>query len=156
MFGTMTGMARPKPLDEDQRLLWKAYRDLYQGVAVCLQEQLMRDAGLSGSEYAVLVALSHARDRVLRPRDLCAELGWDRSRLSHLVRRMEERGLVTREECAEDARGSLVRLTDTGSALRSHPPLLLRRVVEGRARGPRSHVREAARQPRAREGVISG
>ena len=109
-------MARPKPLDEDQRLLWKAYRDLNQGVAGCLQEQLMRDAGLSGSEYAVLVALSHARDGVLRPRDLCAELGWDRSRLSHLVRRMEERGLVTREECIEDARGSLVRLTDAGSA----------------------------------------
>jgi DNA-binding MarR family transcriptional regulator len=53
---------------------------------------------------------------VLRARDLCAELGWDRSRLSHLARRMEARGLVTREECEEDARGSMVRLTDAGRA----------------------------------------
>jgi DNA-binding MarR family transcriptional regulator len=81
-----------------------------------MSEQLLRDAGLSGSEYAVLVELSHSPEGVLRARELCAELGWDRSRLSHLVRRMEQRGLVRREECSEDARGSMVRLTDAGLA----------------------------------------
>ena len=109
-------MARPRRLDEDQRLVWKAYRDVYQGLSSALQDQLARDAGLSGSEYAVLVTLSYAPDGVLRARDLVAELAWDRSRLSHLVARMERRGLVTREECAEDARGSMVRLTDAGRA----------------------------------------
>jgi DNA-binding MarR family transcriptional regulator len=109
-------VARPKRLTEDQRLLWKAYRDLYQGLSGALQEQLRRDTALSGSEYAVLVALSHVPDGVLRARELGAELGWDRSRLSHLVRRMEKRRLVTREECSEDARGSMVRLTDAGTA----------------------------------------
>lgn len=109
-------MARPQRLDEDQRLLWKAYRDVFHGLSGALQEQLLRDAGLSGSEYAVLVALSHTPDGALRPRELCSELGWDRSRLSHLVRRMEKRGLVAREECAEDARGSMVRLTAAGRA----------------------------------------
>lgn len=81
-----------------------------------MSEQLLRDAGLSGSEYAVLVELSHSPEGVLRARELCGELGWDRSRLSHLVRRMEQRGLVAREECSEDARGSMVRLTDAGLA----------------------------------------
>lgn len=109
-------MARPRRLDEDQRLLWKAYRDLYQGLSEALQDQLLRDAGLSGSEYPVLVALSYAPGGVERARELCSELAWDRSRLSHLVARMEKRGLVTREECAEDARGSMVRLTDAGRA----------------------------------------
>ena len=109
-------MARPQRLTEDQRLLWKAYRDLYRGLSDALQAQLLRDAGLSGSEYAVLVELSHAPDHVLRARELCAALGWDRSRLSHLVKRMEKRGLVVREECADDARGSMVRLTDAGRA----------------------------------------
>ena len=79
-----------------------------------LQEQLLRDAGLSGSEYVVLVALSHAPGGVLRARELGTELDWDRSRLSHLVRRMEKRGLVSREECTDDARGSMVRLTRAG------------------------------------------
>jgi DNA-binding MarR family transcriptional regulator len=107
-------VARPGKLTEDQRLMWKAYRDLYRGLSDVLEAQLARDAGLSGSEYAVLVELSHAPDRVLRARELCAALSWDRSRLSHLVARMEQRGLVTREGCAEDARGSMVRLTDAG------------------------------------------
>jgi DNA-binding MarR family transcriptional regulator len=107
-------VARPRRLDEHQRRLWKAYRDLYQELSGALQEQLLRDAGLSGSEYAVLVTLSHTPDGVLRARELGSELGWDRSRLSHLVRRMEKRDLVAREECSEDARGSMVRLTDAG------------------------------------------
>ena len=107
-------MARPPRLTEDQRLLWKAYRDLSRELTSRLEAQLVTDAGLSGSEYAVLVPLSHAPDGVLRARELGTELGWDRSRLSHLVTRMEKRGLVVREECSEDARGSMVRLTDAG------------------------------------------
>jgi DNA-binding MarR family transcriptional regulator len=107
---------RPRPLDEEQRLAWKTYRDVVQGLTTALQAQLVRDAGLSGSEYAVLIALSYEPDGVLRARELCAELGWDRSRLSHLVARMEKRGLVSREECVEDARGSMVRLADAGRA----------------------------------------
>jgi len=109
-------VARPPRLDERQRLLWKTYRDLYEALSAVMSEQLLRDAGLSGSEYAVLVELSHSPEGVLRARELCGELGWDRSRLSHLVRRMEQRGLVAREECSEDARGSMVRLTDAGLA----------------------------------------
>jgi DNA-binding MarR family transcriptional regulator len=107
-------VARPRRLDEDQRMLWKAYRDLYQGLSSALEDQLERDAGLSGSEYAVLVELSRAPDGMLRARELCTQLGWDRSRLSHLVRRMEERGLVERKECEDDARGSMVCVTAVG------------------------------------------
>jgi DNA-binding MarR family transcriptional regulator len=109
-------VARPQRLDERQRLMWKAYRDVYQELSTVLEEQLLRDAGLSGSEYAVLVVLSHSPDGVLRARELGSELGWDRSRLSHLVGRMEKRDLVAREECEEDARGSMVRLTGAGRA----------------------------------------
>jgi DNA-binding MarR family transcriptional regulator len=109
-------VARPQRLDERQRLMWKAYRDLYQELSTVLEDQLLRDSGLSGSEYAVLVELSHSPDGVLRARELGSELGWDRSRLSHLVGRMEKRRLVVREECEEDARGSMVRLTDAGRA----------------------------------------
>jgi DNA-binding MarR family transcriptional regulator len=109
-------VARPQRLDERQRLMWKAYRDVYQELSTVLEDQLLRDAGLSGSEYAVLVVLSHSPDGVLRARELGSELGWDRSRLSHLVGRMEKRRLVAREDCEEDARGSMVRLTDAGRA----------------------------------------
>lgn len=109
-------MVRPRRLDEGQRRLWKAYRDLYQDLSGTLEAELLRDAGLSGAEYAVLVPLTHTSDGVLRARELGVELGWDRSRLSHLVKRMETRGLVAREECSEDGRGSMVRLTRAGRA----------------------------------------
>jgi DNA-binding MarR family transcriptional regulator len=95
-------------------MLWKDYRDLFRHLTERLEAQLARDAGLSASEYAVLVELSHVPNQVLRARELCAALSWDRSRLSHLVGRMEKRGLVARAGCADDARGSMVRLTDAG------------------------------------------
>src|SRR5256884_4538805 len=96
--------------------MWKAYRDLYQELSTVMEDQLLRDAGLWGSEYAARVELSPTPDGVLRARELGSELDWDRSRLSHLVGRMEKRRLVAREECEEDARGSMVRLTDAGRA----------------------------------------
>ncbi|MFF1680286.1 MarR family winged helix-turn-helix transcriptional regulator [Streptomyces sp. NPDC058256] len=48
----------------------------------------------------------------MRARDLGAEVGWERSHLSYQSSRMEKRGLVTREACADDARGSMVRLSE--------------------------------------------
>src|SRR5713101_4493314 len=79
-----------------------------------LEQQLVRDSGLSGPDYKVLHPLSEAPVGLLRARELCTEIGWDRSRLSHHLSRMEKRGLVAREECAEDGRGLMVRLTDAG------------------------------------------
>jgi DNA-binding MarR family transcriptional regulator len=64
----------------------------------------------------VLVPLSESPEGRLRARELGREILWDRSRLSHHVTRMEKRGLVVREECAEDGRGAMVRLTDAGRA----------------------------------------
>jgi Transcriptional regulators len=109
-------MAGARWLDERETRLWQAYRNLTRDLQRAFDRQLERDAGLSGADYAVLVPLSEARDGVVRMRDLGHTVGWDRSRLSHQVRRMELRGLVVREECAEDARGLMVRLTTEGRA----------------------------------------
>jgi DNA-binding MarR family transcriptional regulator len=109
-------MAEPRWLDERQARVWQAYRDLQRELYGALEQQLVRDSGLSGADYALLVPLSAAPGGVLRARDLGAGVGWDRSRVSHQVSRMEKRGLVVREECSEDARGSMVRLTDAGRA----------------------------------------
>jgi len=115
-------MAEPRWLDEREAHLWQAYRHLNQQLYAALEEQLLRDAGLSAADYHVLVPLSEAPAGVLRARDLGIDIGWDRSRLSHHVSRMEKRGLVVREECSEDGRGSMVRLTAAG-----------RKAIEGAA-----------------------
>ena len=109
-------MAKPRWLDEREAHLWRSWLRLNQDLLSILEEQIRREGGLSGADYAVLVPLSAAPDGMLRARDLGREILWDRSRLSHQLGRMEKRGLVVREECAEDARGSMVRMTDAGRA----------------------------------------
>ena len=101
-------------LDEREARLWQAYRGVAGELQRAMERQLERDAGLSGADYAVLAPLSEADGGVLRMRELGRAVRWDRSRLSHQVRRMEGRGLVAREECAEDGRGFMVRLTAAG------------------------------------------
>ena len=116
-------MAEPRWLDEREAHLWQAYRDLQRELRNALDRQLIRDAGLSGAEYALLVPLSEAAGGRLRARDLGNMVGWDRSRISHQLSRMEHRGLVTREPCPDDARGSIVRLSPAGgSAIEAAAP----------------------------------
>ena len=109
-----SGVGKPRWLDEGQHRLWQAYRHVNQHLYAWLEQQLVRDSGLSGADYRVLVPLSEEPSGVVRARELGSEIGWDRSRLSHHISRMEKRGLVAREECSEDARGLMVRLTDAG------------------------------------------
>jgi DNA-binding MarR family transcriptional regulator len=71
---------------------------------------------MSAADYAVMVPLSEAPNGQLRTKDLGTALGWDRSRTSHQVTRMVKRGLVVREFCEDDARGSVVGLTPAGRA----------------------------------------
>lgn len=116
-------MAEPRWLDQREAHVWQAYRDLQRELRNALDRQLVHDGGLSGADYALLVPLSEAAGRFLRARDLGAVVGWDRSRVSHQLSRMEQRGLVTRERCADDARGSMVRLTPAGgSAIEAAAP----------------------------------
>jgi DNA-binding MarR family transcriptional regulator len=109
-------MARRRWLDEREAHLWRSWLRLNQELPGVLEQHISRDGGLSGADYAVLVPLSEAPDDRLRARELGREILWDRSRLSHHVSRMEKRGLVVREECAEDARGAMVRMTKAGRA----------------------------------------
>jgi DNA-binding MarR family transcriptional regulator len=106
-------VAQPRWLDDRQQHVWQAYLHLNQHLYAFLEQQLVRD-GLSGPDYKVLHPLSEAPEGLLRARELGTEIGWDRSRLSHHLTRMEKRGLIAREECAEDGRGLMVRVTDAG------------------------------------------
>jgi len=71
---------------------------------------------VSAADYAVMVPLSEAPNGQLRTKDLGVARGRDRRRTSHQVTRMVKRGLVVREFCEDDARGSVVGLTPAGRA----------------------------------------
>jgi DNA-binding MarR family transcriptional regulator len=101
-------------LTADEQRSWRAWIT----AACLLQERLERDLksshGLSMAEYEVLVRLSEAPERRLRMTDLATRTLASKSRLSHQVARMEANGLVRREECLQDRRGSYAVLTDAG------------------------------------------
>lgn len=107
-------MSGSRWLSEREQRFWRAYLDLWRELERTLHGELMRSSGLSGAEFAILVPLSESPAGRLRARDLCQKLGWDRTRLSHLVARMEKRGFVRRTACEDDARGSMVEMTDDG------------------------------------------
>jgi len=79
-----------------------------------VNRDLARDSGLSEPDYDVLSNLAEAPDQRGRLSELAARMLWSQSRLSHHISRMEQRGLVTREDCETDARGSVVVLTKQG------------------------------------------
>jgi DNA-binding MarR family transcriptional regulator len=104
---------RPHWLTDDEQQAWRATVHLSQ----LLMRQLDRDLnahGLNGHDYEILVELSEAPDRRLRMTDLADATSQSRSRLSHQISRMENRGLVRRDECEGDKRGTFAVLTKEG------------------------------------------
>ncbi|MCU1435804.1 MAG: MarR family transcriptional regulator [Pseudarthrobacter sp.] len=107
-------------LDERETGVWRGFLEASQQMAAAMDRQLVRESQLSGAEFAVLVSLSEHADGMVRARDLGRSLGWDRSRLSHLLKRMEARGLLERKNCPSDARGLDVEITVDGRKAIQH------------------------------------
>lgn len=112
----MADVKRPMPSRHELRD-WRDYIETSQLVNSLVGAQLQLNAGISTADYAVMLVLSEADDRTLRASKLAGEMAWDRSRLSHQLGRMEKRGLIRRQKCPDDSRGSLVTLTDEGQSL---------------------------------------
>ena len=91
--------------------------------------ELQRESGLSGPDYEVLVNLSEAPNGRLRAFELGRATQWEKSRLSHHISRMVDRGLVRRESCPTDSRGAFVALTAAGrKAIDAAAPLHVEHV----------------------------
>jgi DNA-binding MarR family transcriptional regulator len=117
-------------LDEREERTWRALQFMQMRMEGALARQLAADSGLSYPDYLVLVALTDAPDGRLRLFELAEVLGWEKSRLSHHVARMAGRGLVRKERCESDRRGSFVLVTQEG-----------RREIEAAAPGHVAAVR---------------
>jgi DNA-binding MarR family transcriptional regulator len=103
-----------KWLDDDELTAWVRLVGVVELLPGVLDTQLRRDAGLSHFEYFVLAMLSEAPRRTLRMTALAARTNATLPRLSHVVRRLEDRGLVERSACPEDARATNASLTEAG------------------------------------------
>jgi len=101
-------------LDEAERAAWLRLVAVVELLPGVLDAQLRRDAGLTHFEYFVLAMLSEAPDRTLRMTGLAHRTNATLARLSHVVQRLEARGLVERFPCPQDRRATNARLTAQG------------------------------------------
>src|ERR1700739_2580844 len=93
-------------LEGDQQRAWLAYIRVQLRLAYEMNRQLLADGGMSLPDYDVLTALGVAEGGRMQITVLAAQIGWERSRVSHHVRRMSARGLGTCGPCATDQRGT--------------------------------------------------
>lgn len=104
-------------LSDDEQRAWRAYLESTKLLFDALDRQLQRESDMPHAYFEILVRLSEAPERTLRMSELAHSTLSSRSRLSHAVARLEERGWVQREDCPTDRRGQNARLTDTGFAV---------------------------------------
>ena len=110
-------------LDGEEQQTWRAFLSAVAVVQTGLDAQLQAEAGMPHAYYELLVRLSEAPDGALRMSVLAGAVQSSRSRLSHAVGQLEQRGWVRRETCPQDRRGQLAVLTAGGwSALQQAAP----------------------------------
>ena len=124
-------MTETRWLNPAEARAWRALQSFGTPLAAALNRQLIADSALSSADYQVLVVLSETPGGSLRAGELGRATGWEKSRLSHHIKRMEARRLVERQDCVTDGRGLLVAITDNG-----------RRAIEDAAPGHVQAVRK--------------
>ena len=106
----------PRWLSAGEQHTWRNAIEAWQWVLAAVDAQLQRDSGMPLAYYEILVRLSEAPDRSLRMTQLAEASSSSKSRVSHAVARLEERGWVRRMDCPTDRRGQIAVLTDQGFA----------------------------------------
>jgi DNA-binding MarR family transcriptional regulator len=111
------GQAAPvRWLSDSEQRTWRSFIGACRRLFPELDAHLQQVASIPFGYYEILVRLSEAPGRELRMTQLADASTSSKSRLSHAVARLEERGWVERLACATDRRGQIARLTDTGFA----------------------------------------
>jgi DNA-binding MarR family transcriptional regulator len=108
--------SRARWLSAEEQSAWRSFLAATQALFSAVEGQLQREYGIPHGYYEILVNLSEAPNRSLRMSQLAEAAISSKSRLSHAVARLEERGWVERLNCPTDRRGQVARLTDAGFA----------------------------------------
>jgi DNA-binding MarR family transcriptional regulator len=93
---------------------WRAFLAAHAGLTERLEHELQAGKGMPLTWYDVLVQLAEAPDHRLRMHELANRVLLSRAGLTRLVDRMASAGLVRREPCTDDRRGTFVTLTPEG------------------------------------------
>lgn len=112
-----------------------------------LDAQLLRDADLTHFDYFALSMLANAVGHRLQMKELASMTNATMPRLSHVVSRLERRGLVARERNSADGRGVDAVITPEGrrallQATPGHVAQVRSLVLDALDAGQRAQLRE--------------
>ncbi|MFC0110636.1 MarR family winged helix-turn-helix transcriptional regulator [Kibdelosporangium aridum] len=124
-----------QPLSAREEALWRALARLMVSLPRGLDDDLLRNTGLSLTDYSVLMHLSEAEHRQLRMADLATATALSASRITRVVDNLQSRGLVDKQRTCTDGRGYNAVLTPAGlarleSAYPTHLASVRRRVID--------------------------
>ena len=109
-----TAAARPRWLDAGEQAAWRGFLDMHARLSAQLNREMQEQSGISLADFSVLAQLSEHPAGRMRVLELARALRWEKSRLSHQLTRMQQRGLIERSNCSDDRRGAFVVLTTHG------------------------------------------
>jgi len=135
-------MKIPQELTQDEWDLWRDWMEAQRALNREIDRALQAEFGISKAEFSILLTLSRGVKPALRVVDIGAALGWEKSRISHLLKRMEARGLVERVEDGAPGRRTGVKATNSGRDLSA-------RAVKGHARNIRRYFFSAVTSEQA-------
>lgn len=125
-------MADATGTEPEEWALWRAFLKAQARLDRRMDGQLQRDADMTQGEYGAIAAILESTDRRLRVGEIARELGWERSRASHLITRLEKKGWLVREAWEHDGRAAQVTVTTDG-----------KRIFLAAVRGHAAEVRDA-------------
>ncbi|MEU3054781.1 MarR family winged helix-turn-helix transcriptional regulator [Streptomyces griseus] len=105
--------ATPRWLTPEQQAAWDGFIRMQEKLIGRLSRYVQADSSMSAADFIVLAKLTEAGGR-MRFMDLTKLVEWEKSRMSHQVGRMAKRGLVAKEDCPDDGRGSFIVATPAG------------------------------------------
>ena len=108
---------------------WELYFTTTARLTERIEAALKCQSGLSMPEYSVLLMTDRAGEAGIRPSVLAHKVVFSRSRLTHTMKRLESRNLISRRPCQGDGRGGLVFLTDAGKRLFDEAAIVQRDVI---------------------------
>jgi len=108
---------------------WELYFTTTARLTERIEAALKCQSGLSMPEYSVLLMTDRAGEAGIRPSVLAHKVVFSRSRLTHTMKRLESRNLISRRPCQGDGRGGLVFLTDAGKRLFDEATIVQRDVI---------------------------
>lgn len=112
--GYLSTTSEPDWLDSREDRAWRAFLHAHHQLTLRLRRQLLQDSGLTWADYEILAVLSGHPTGHMPAQELGVLVQWEKSRLAHQVRRMQEQGLIVREANPADRRSAMICLLPAG------------------------------------------